>query len=80
MKATGNKVIRFPIRGWCVRSGFSAAHFFDVDSGKSVAICGMVQRDDQYYPQWSKPRQMKKPHCRVCERTIEQAAQRLAHK
>lgn len=69
-------LVKFPARAWCVRAGNQSAHYFIRHGGKNVAACGMVSRSDCYWPQWSRPRQAGKGHCRACERALKQAARR----
>ena len=76
-QSRGN-VVQFPPVDWCVRAGYQAAHYFIRRGGKSVALCGMISRSDCYFPQWSRPRQAEKSHCRACERVLEQAERKTA--
>lgn len=72
------RVVQFPPQGWCVRAGYSLAHYFHLRGRESSALCGMVTRTDAYAPQWSRPRQAAKEHCRICERALMQEKRRVA--
>lgn len=77
-KSSNARIVLFPIQGWCVRAGYSSAHYFHRHVGESSALCGLVTRVDKYSPQWSRPRQAEKARCRICERLLMQAQRRAA--
>jgi len=69
-------LFQFPVLGWAVRAGGSAAHYFVRDGRSSSAVCGSVERIDKYVPQALRPQQADKPHCHACARGLERLSLR----
>ena len=67
-------ILHFPATGWCVRPGARCAHYLGMRSGERAALCGSVDRPEQYAPQRLRPRQAGKPRCSLCEERLRQRA------
>lgn len=69
-------ILEFGLRGWCVRSGTSAAHYFVRQNGRSESVCGLVSNPAAYTLLRSRPLQANKPHCVHCLRELRRAEAR----